>query len=122
MRVFAFRAALSCFAILASSTAFSAETSGRWKGSAASNYGASFICNGWLEYDIKANGNTISGNFVLLFRSTSFETKLNEDGSFDGSHAMPDGIDLKIVGKAGESFSLLSTQYGCGWKEISLKQ
>ena len=122
MRRLIIRATLACLSILANANVFSAETNGRWKGSATSNYGASFICNGWLEYDIKTDGNIISGNFVLLFRSTAFETKLNEDGTFDGSHAMPDGIDLKIVGKAGEYFTLLSTQYGCGWSEISLKQ
>lgn len=102
--------------------AFSAEISGRWKGSAVSNYGASFICNGWLEYELVATNGKISGDFALMLRRTHFESKLQDDGTFDGSHAMPDGIDLKITGKAGENFSLISTQYGCGWNEISLKQ
>lgn len=108
--------------LLVGANVIASEWEGRWKGSVPSNYGASFICNGWLEYSLEAKNGKMIGDFSLMFRSTHFETKLQDDGSFDGSHAMTDGIDLKIIGKAGDNFSLISTQYGCGWKEISLKR
>jgi hypothetical protein len=111
-----------CGLLIASAgEAQAADNSGRWKGSATANYGSTSVCSGWLEYDLTAKEERLTGKLVLSRQSKDIDTKIESDGSFDLSYVTPSGTNIEIKGKIGDGFTAVSAQHGCGWKDIPLK-